>query len=258
MSKRAKDSMDITGYGYFSDHMIESLGSGDSSRILYTHTVEKCQDILYSAWCKGSNHLFGCCGIKQGSWQIFNRPYAQQEYNQLALRIIDHMRSTGEWGEFFPASISSFGYNETIGSEAFPLTREEVEARGWKWYDAPKKDFEGSRIVPKDVSQYDEGVVGYETAKKNIDELLAGVIICEISGQPFRIQKEELLVYIDQDLPIPVRHPNTRYDDRIKYLSSKKIHQTPCRSCHDIIYTTHDPSASRKILCEKCFQKEVY
>ena len=36
------------------------------------------------------------------------------------------MISTGEWGEFFPSSLSPFGYNETVAQEYFPLTREEV------------------------------------------------------------------------------------------------------------------------------------
>ena len=31
------------------------------------------------------------------------------------------MMRTGEWGEFFPSSISPFGYNETIAQEYFPL-----------------------------------------------------------------------------------------------------------------------------------------
>jgi len=36
------------------------------------------------------------------------------------------MMKTGEWGEFFPASLSPFGYNETVAQEYFPLSREEV------------------------------------------------------------------------------------------------------------------------------------
>ena len=32
------------------------------------------------------------------------------------------MMITGEWGEFFPSSLSPFGYNETVAQEYFPLT----------------------------------------------------------------------------------------------------------------------------------------
>ena len=36
------------------------------------------------------------------------------------------MQKTGEWGEFFPASFSPFGYNETVAQEYFPLNRSVV------------------------------------------------------------------------------------------------------------------------------------
>jgi hypothetical protein len=36
------------------------------------------------------------------------------------------MKSTGEWGEFFPLSLSLFGYNETVAQDYFPLAQEEA------------------------------------------------------------------------------------------------------------------------------------
>ena len=39
----------------------------------------------------------------------------------------------------------------------------------------------GIAYVPFPISQYDEKIVGYETAQKNIDEILAGVIRCDIT-----------------------------------------------------------------------------
>ena len=36
------------------------------------------------------------------------------------------MKSTGEWGEFFPHEMSPFGYNETVAQEYFPMTEDEV------------------------------------------------------------------------------------------------------------------------------------
>jgi hypothetical protein len=39
------------------------------------------------------------------------------------------------------------------------MTESEVRARGWNWYNAPEKTFEGSALVPLPVSQYDEKTV---------------------------------------------------------------------------------------------------
>lgn len=141
-SKNAKDSMDMTGYGYYSDHMLESIGSGHGSRVGFTAYCDICSDTYYSAWCMSSNHLFGCIGLQHASHAVLNTAMNQQEYDVLVPRIIDHMRSTGEWGEFFHPSISSFGYNETIGSDGYPLDRPTVEKYGWRWYDIPKKERE--------------------------------------------------------------------------------------------------------------------
>ena len=42
------------------------------------------------------------------------------------------MKSTGEWGEFFPHELSPFGYNETVAQEYFPLN--EAQAKDLKAY----------------------------------------------------------------------------------------------------------------------------
>jgi hypothetical protein len=55
-----------------------------------------------------------------------NRQYTKEEYELLVPKIIEKMMSDGEWGEFFPAILSPFGYNETVAQEYFPLTREEL------------------------------------------------------------------------------------------------------------------------------------
>ena len=52
------------------------------------------------------------------------------------------MRSTGEWGEFFPHELSPFGYNETVAQEYFPMTEGEVKSRGWNWHTEEVKIFE--------------------------------------------------------------------------------------------------------------------
>lgn len=39
------------------------------------------------------------------------------------------MRTTGEWGEFFPSELSPFGYDETVALEYFLMTESEVRAK---------------------------------------------------------------------------------------------------------------------------------
>jgi len=65
--------------------------------------------------------------LNTAKYCILNKQYTKEEYEKLMPKIIEYMEKTEEWGEFFPASLSPFGYNETIAMEYFPLTREEVK-----------------------------------------------------------------------------------------------------------------------------------
>lgn len=96
-SKLAKDSLDMNGYGYYSDHLLESLGSGGSSHIAFTASCDACSEAYYSAWSISSNHIFGCVGVKHAEYAVLNTVMGQQEYDTLVPQIIDHMISTGEW-----------------------------------------------------------------------------------------------------------------------------------------------------------------
>lgn len=230
-SKYTKDSMDVNGYGYYSDHLLESLGSGNASMAAFTACCEFSHDLYYSSWCQNSHHLFGCVGVRHGEYSLLNRALGQHEYETLVPRVIDHMISTGEWGEFFDASLSPFGYNETIGADSQPLDRMTVEKYGWRWYDIPKKDRTGSYVVPLDTAEYHPEKTTRDIAAQNIETLLAGIIQCEKSGEPFRILREELKFYITHDLPIPRLHPQVRYNERIAFMNRKELKSAQCGSC---------------------------
>lgn len=89
---------------------------------------------------------------------VFNKSYSQQEYEQLCIKLVEHMKSTGEWGEFFPVEISPFGYDETIAQEYYPMSQQEVLERGWNWH-GEKETVDTSAYPPLSIGQYDERVV---------------------------------------------------------------------------------------------------
>lgn len=51
----------------------------------------------YSAYSSQIENCFGCCGLPKGKMCIMNTPYSHHEYAQLRQKLIDHMKSTGEW-----------------------------------------------------------------------------------------------------------------------------------------------------------------
>ena len=68
------------------------------------------------------------------------------------------MKKTGEWGEFFPSSLSPFGYNETVANDFFPLSKEEATKQGFKWKekDPTELTMEEALILIEKRKEYDK------------------------------------------------------------------------------------------------------
>lgn len=155
-----------------------------------------------------------------------NTAYGKHEYETLCGKLIDHMISTGEWGEFLPHKLSPFSYNESMAQEYFPMTKEAVLLEGWSWYDGENKNtYIGGFYTPLPISDYDEKIVGYEKAQKNINTLLANIIQCEKTGKPFKMIKQELAFYIENSIPIPKKHPEIRHKERMKLRNPRELHE---------------------------------
>ena len=104
--------------------------------------------------------ILGCSALHgHEQYCILNTTYSQQEYEQLCGKIIEHMRETGEWGEFFPSKYSPFGYNETVAQDLWPLSRQEALDRDWRWRDQKNTTSTQDSYVPLDTSQYAESHV---------------------------------------------------------------------------------------------------
>lgn len=96
---------------------------------LPTYNVKYCswvmngsRDILYSVYLMNGGHdLFGCVSLKKSEYCILNKKYSEEEYKTLKAKLIEHMKKTGEWGEFFPSTLSPFKYEETVANAYFPL-----------------------------------------------------------------------------------------------------------------------------------------
>ena len=189
-----------------------------------------------------------------------NKQYSKDEYEELVPKIIEHMKKTPlrspdgsfagyEWGEYFPVELSPHAYNETPAQEFFPLTKEEVLKRGWKWKDdlpfTKGKETIQLDQIPQSINDVSESIC---------DEVLA----CEDTGKNFRITKQELVFYKQMNLPIPRVHFYERHLKRKKLRNPRQIWKRECGKCSKEIQTTYHPSRPEVVYCEQCYLKEVY
>jgi len=198
----------------------------------------------------GTSHCFGSVSLKKARYCILNKQYSKEEYETLIPKIIEHMKETREWGQFFPSSMSLFGYNETKAQEFFPLNREQALERGYLWsdYERPQPTAQ-KQIRASDLPDSIESVP---------DDIINWAIECEDSGELYKITRLELNLYRKLGLPIPRKAPNVRYMNRLNRRHSIFLWDRTCDQCHKSIKSTYAPDAEEMVYCEACYLKEVY
>ncbi len=216
-------------------------------------------NVYYSHFVNSSHDLFGCSSLKNAHHCVMNKSYGVQEYEKLCGKIIDHMRSTSEWWEFLPTEISPFGYDETAAVEHFPLSQSEAQKKWWKWkWEEETSSYHGPYYTALTTQEYDEKIVGHEKAQKNIDALLNWILQCEKTEKPFKIIRQELAFHIENHIPLPKKHPDERYLERLGVRNPRKLHERACAECGAHLITTYSPGRTEKIVCEACYQRLVY
>ncbi|QQR83290.1 hypothetical protein IPJ72_05830 [Candidatus Peregrinibacteria bacterium] len=197
-----------------------------------------------------SNDVFGCIGLKKNQYCILNKQYSKEDYEALVPKIIDHMKKTGEWGDYFPIEHAPFAYNETIAQEHWPLTQQEATRQGLKWKSQNQETLKVEKAIPAEKLPASIADIP--------DDILNWAIECELSKRPFRIVSKELAFYREMQLPIPHLHPEERHHNRYNRRQPRMLFDRTCAECQNPIQTTYGPDRPEKVVCEHCYLKNIY
>lgn len=208
-----------------------------------------CNNIIYSSNIHNSSNLFWCVWLRNKQYCIFNKQYTKEEYEELVPKIIEHMKNTWEWWEFFPTSLSLFGYNETVAQEYYISDMEDALEKWFKWSNYEASFPKVEKIIPGSKLPYNIEDIP--------DDILNWAIECELTKKPFRIIKQELDFYRKHKLPIPRRHPDQRHLDRMCSINLKKLYYRKCDKCSISMQTIYWPERSEIVYCEECYSKET-
>jgi hypothetical protein len=245
----SKDCMDWDYYGDGSEMGYENCSTTDLKFSSFvTNSWGGNANLLYcDLMMNGNSECFGCIGLKGKKYCILNKQYTQEDYEALKARIIEHMKQTGEWGEFFPITLSPYAYNETVAQDYLPLSREEAEARGLRWKDPKgKASYEGPAVPLPD------------TAAEADDSICKQIYTCEVSDEHYKIIPQELAFYKKYGLPLPRRSPNQRYLDRMALRNPRFGWERECGKCGVKMWTSYSPERPEVVYCEPCYLSEVY
>lgn len=205
--------------------------------------------LLYCHSCFSCSHCFGCCSLNRKSYCVFNRQYSESDYEALVPQIIERMREDGEWGEFFPSRLSPFAYNESVAQDWYPLGKNEVQMKGYRW------------LALQDIAEVENAVPaeGLENSIEDVtNDILSQTIICAITRRPFRLNRQELEFYRKNHLPLPRIHPKERHVRRISRRNPCKLWERPCARCNKQIQTSFAPDRPETVYCTDCYLEAFY
>ena len=243
-----KNCMDTTR-GSFSRNLYECKGTSDLSDTYFSNLTYQCSHLFYCDNAHGSSECFACFGAKKMKYCILNKQYSKNDYEALVPQIVQSMEKRGEWGEFFPTTLSSFAYNETKAYEFWPLTKEATLSRGWTWKEED--------LVPRSLA-----TISADKIPQNIadipDQILEAIITSEGTKKPYRIIPQELAFYRKRQMPVPRLHPHDRLDVLYRRENSRILYDRTCSQCSKNIRTTYSPERPERVVCEECYLKEVY
>jgi hypothetical protein len=241
-----KDAMDVSNDDN-SELVYEAVGSESNYMHSFNDICWFNSDDYYNSLCFNSKNIFGCVGLKKNSYCILNKQYGKDQYQELVPGIIESMKKNGEWGEFFPVSLSLFNYNETLASEYFPLSREQAVKMGAKWKDEDATNrYQGPKIMIPDNIE-DTG-----------DEITKRILTCDRCSRNYKVVPQELALYRKLTIAVPKICPDCRHSGRQAKRNPRRLWDRQCAKCKTAIRTSYAPEQPETVYCESCYLKEIY
>jgi hypothetical protein len=184
--------------------------------------------------------------LKGHSHCVLNKQYSPEDYVRLVEQIKNQMKASGEYGEFFPATLSPFGYNETMAQDYYPLSQEVALAKGYQWKaDDPRSYLAQTYVIPAKIADVPDSVV---------DEILA----CEMCKKNYKIISQELKLYRGLGVSVPKKCFSCRLKERKALQNQRKLWNRECAQCKTAMVTTYGPEKKEIVYCDKCYLAAIY
>ncbi|MFA6475158.1 MAG: zinc-ribbon domain containing protein [Patescibacteria group bacterium] len=258
LSMHVKDSYDYYQYGLNAELIYDcTIVGGNCYNIKFCHQVfDGSSNMEYCISSSGCKNCFGSVSLRQKEFCILNRSYAASEYYELRTKLITAMQDRGEYGQYFPAVISPFGYNETSAQWWFPLTQSMAQAQGYHWQEQ----------LPSTVGQETMTILPDDIKEVN-DDILTAILACQNCRKNYKITTHELEYYRARIIPLPnicfyCRHLQRRFLRNPRQLWQRQcmctqIDHKHAGRCAVNFETTYSPDRKEILYCEDCYQKEA-
>lgn len=199
-------------------------------------------NLTYCQSCyNGCQDLFGCVGLKKKKFCILNKQYTQEEYEELMPRLIEHMKKTGEWGQYYPMEHATVPYNLSMAQEWHPRTKETAPT----WREPDQKEYRpATTTLPDSIS-------------KTPDSICQEILACEECSKNYKVIAKELAMLRRWNLPLPRKCFHCRHKQRRTQRIPRGLYQRNCDKCTTPIQTAYAPTRPETVYCESCYLESV-
>ncbi len=260
--REAKDCVDCSTAGRSAELVFNTLNTGlGAFDVICGSMCWGSQHMEYSVYCPSSQYCLGCTGAKNKKYCILNKQYSKGEYEKLRAEIVARLKKEEIYGDFFPAELSPFGYNESSAIDEFPLEKEEAIAQGFKWEDAERGTY------GKETINWDNFPDSIRDLPKDFN-VNKEVFVCVKCKKNYRVIGNELAFYRRMGIPVPRECPECRHVRRFRARGPNKLWRRQCMCnkenhghkgvCPNEFETNYAPKGPDIIYCESCYNKEVY
>ncbi|MCP6719890.1 MAG: hypothetical protein KJI72_01005 [Patescibacteria group bacterium] len=256
--KPAKDIYDLSEWGNGVQRVCDSITVGegaDTIRFCFG-TWDTALENEYSMFAVSSSNVFGCVCVKKKRYCILNKQYDKESFSRLRGKIIQDMNerpyvdSKGrvwKYGEFIPYDLSLFDYNETTAHQYYPLSKEQILEKGWRWHEPTPAEHKITLLSEKMPDSINDVT----------DSILQEVLECMDCKKAYRVVRSELDLLRRFEFPLPRKCPDCRHMERMSRVNPPRLWDRKCAKCGQEIKTGYAPEKKEIVYCEKCYQKEV-
>ncbi|HMY81095.1 MAG TPA: hypothetical protein PK048_04620 [Candidatus Absconditabacterales bacterium] len=199
------------------EHLYATHYVGETSSHIYCVSGgANCTNCYYGYHLESCSFCLGCIGLKNKSYCILNKQYTKEERYEKVDEIFAQMEKDGTLGQFFPATMNPFYFNDTAAYLIDPsFTKEEVTAKGYLRRDEPIKVDIPAGVQTVKTSELDQ-FEGRRAEQRYIDPEIMKKVILDEQGNIYRIVKMEYDFLMKYGLPLPRKHRLERMKENFR------------------------------------------
>lgn len=242
-------SRDFDVGGYDCELCIENISGWLNYHCLFSNRTRwGNSDCHYCDIVINCKNCFGCVWLRDKEYCVFNKQYDKESYEQQVAKIISHMMQTKERGEFFPIQDSTYGYNETIAQQYFPLSKDQAKEKN-----VLREEYEYHVNIPENAT-----IIQGNLTEKAGEDVISKVILSTQSQKPFRIMKKEREFCNTHGIPLPQTHPDERFAQMRTSRPSQNLNLRNCSKTNQQMLSIYSQNTTFPVWSTEVFDQEVF